>query len=488
MASVDHDRDVTLLSESKPSGSASMLSCVLNLCNTIMGTGILALPYALAGTGTVLGGVFLALSGSACIFSLHLLCEAARTIGRPATFYSVCESAFPRLSLVVDLLIVFNGFLACETFLIVAGDSFSKLFEDGPSRQVWTLVSLGCVAPLSLLRRLDALKFTSALSVLVLLLISTIVILFSLGVDTPLLQPCGPHETSAQCHGPVASVGKPVGIVRSFATFVVAFTCQQNIFNCTNEMRDPTPRRCLMMICLAIGLATLLYGVVGYAGYATFGAFVQSDILETYPQGNDLVFVARLGMGLVVITCYPLQAYALRMSVGTLLDAVCQARCLSAAADTEPPTECTVPPESVASADAPSVAAADAPSAAIVTAIDEAAPPTSEAPSCGVLGRVFVLDSRSLGIVAALLVLNTALALNVSKLGIIVDINGSLNGTSITFIVPGLVYYLLHPGRRRGATGMLAVGVALLGVVIVPVSLVAAFLPAAAASANATAA
>ena len=55
--------------------------------------------------------------------------------------------------------------------------------------------------------------------------------------------------------------------LRAFAIFVTAFTCQQNIFNCTNEMRDPTPRRCLMMICLAIGLATLLYGVVGYAGF-----------------------------------------------------------------------------------------------------------------------------------------------------------------------------------------------------------------------------
>ena len=37
----------------------------------------------------------------------------------------------PRLSLAVDCIIVFNGFLACAGFLIVAGDSFSKLLSAG---------------------------------------------------------------------------------------------------------------------------------------------------------------------------------------------------------------------------------------------------------------------------------------------------------------------------------------------------------------------
>ena len=155
---------IVLLDDAKKAAAgASMASCVLNMCNTIMGTGVLALPYALAGTGCVLGALFLLLSGAIAIFSLHLLSESARTVGRPATFYSVCEAAFPRLSLAVDFIIVFNGFLACETFLIVAGDSFSKLVVGGPSRKVWTFIALACIAPLSLLRTLDALKFTSAL-------------------------------------------------------------------------------------------------------------------------------------------------------------------------------------------------------------------------------------------------------------------------------------------------------------------------------------
>ena len=33
-----------------------------------------------------------------------------------------------------------------------------------------------------------------------------------------------------------------------------AYTCQQNLFAVTNELHDPTPRRCLVVIVLSLGL------------------------------------------------------------------------------------------------------------------------------------------------------------------------------------------------------------------------------------------
>mgnify|MGYP006183506539 CR=1 FL=1 len=78
-----------------------------------MGTGILALPYAIASSGIVFGVIFLAFAASTAVVSLHFLAQSAQTAGRPATFYSVCESAMPGLSVVVDLIVVVNG--ACST-------------------------------------------------------------------------------------------------------------------------------------------------------------------------------------------------------------------------------------------------------------------------------------------------------------------------------------------------------------------------------------
>ena len=55
----------------------------------VPGDGADVLLSLLAGTGSIDGGAFLVLSALSCVFSLHLLSEAARTVGRPATFYSV---------------------------------------------------------------------------------------------------------------------------------------------------------------------------------------------------------------------------------------------------------------------------------------------------------------------------------------------------------------------------------------------------------------
>ena len=123
--------DVSLLERAPERRGASIASSTLNLANTIMGTGILGLPFALAGTGYVIGGVFLLVSTAVAMLSLQLLSESARTAGRPATFYSVCEAAYPGLSIAVDIVVILNGSLACLGFLVVAGDSFSKLMVGG---------------------------------------------------------------------------------------------------------------------------------------------------------------------------------------------------------------------------------------------------------------------------------------------------------------------------------------------------------------------
>ena len=73
----------------------------------------------------------------------------------------------------------------------------------------------------------------------------------------------------------------------------------------------------------------------------------------------------------------------------------------------------------------------------------------------------------------------TTLALCITKLGSVIDVNGSVAGTAITFIAPGLVYWLIHVDQRHRCMGYLALSMMIFGTILVPVSLTVAFLPAA---------
>ena len=59
---------------------ASSLSCYMNMTNTIVGSGVLGLPYALAHAGSVLGVILIFVSAGAGIFSLHLLSICATKV------------------------------------------------------------------------------------------------------------------------------------------------------------------------------------------------------------------------------------------------------------------------------------------------------------------------------------------------------------------------------------------------------------------------
>ena len=74
-------------------GSASLVSSTVNLAKTILGTGMLSLPYAYAGAGLAWGAAFTLVAGAMACFSLYLLGEVAPFGGRAPTLYAVAVAA-----------------------------------------------------------------------------------------------------------------------------------------------------------------------------------------------------------------------------------------------------------------------------------------------------------------------------------------------------------------------------------------------------------
>ena len=102
---------------------SSSFSCYINLLNTIIGSGVLGLPYAVGYCGVVLGVVLILVFGAVNIFSCHLLTLCASKVAPPASFYSVTEKSVPQMTFMIDFAVAMQSFGVCSSYLIVIGKS-----------------------------------------------------------------------------------------------------------------------------------------------------------------------------------------------------------------------------------------------------------------------------------------------------------------------------------------------------------------------------
>ena len=83
--------------DSDLSNRATWLSCYINLTSTILGAGMLGLPYAYANMGWILGTLLILLCGTAATFALYFLAVCAKKTKLPSSFYTVARRAAPTL-------------------------------------------------------------------------------------------------------------------------------------------------------------------------------------------------------------------------------------------------------------------------------------------------------------------------------------------------------------------------------------------------------
>lgn len=72
------------------------------------------------------------------------------------------------------------------------------------------------------------------------------------------------------------------------------------------ELKDHTTGRFNVVSNCAFGLAALTYGLVSSLGFLTFGSNCQAFLLDNYARSDILINGARFGVGVSMITSYPL--------------------------------------------------------------------------------------------------------------------------------------------------------------------------------------
>eukprot|EP00600_Ochromonadales_sp_CCMP1393_P007088 CAMPEP_0174964974 /NCGR_PEP_ID=MMETSP0004_2-20121128/6184_1 /TAXON_ID=420556 /ORGANISM="Ochromonas sp., Strain CCMP1393" /LENGTH=475 /DNA_ID=CAMNT_0016213771 /DNA_START=1691 /DNA_END=3118 /DNA_ORIENTATION=+ len=460
-------------------GKASVKSCFINLANTIVGGGMLGLPYAFSHTGYALGSILMALCAIASGFSLHLLALCSLKQEGPSSFFSLAKEALPKFTAVIDIAVAITCFGAASSFLVIIGDLMPQVMQQfGASsaiqdRQLWVFLGFVVVTPLSCLRNLDSLKFTSVMAMVFVVFLTLLVILYA--ADIPSLNPCVDVDDGDVCKGSTTDAQVTFKTGQTISVIVFAFGCQQNIFAVVNEIERPTMPRIDAVILLAIVLVFLIYMVVAGCGYKTYGDEVEPDILVSYPT-NIVTSIARLAVSLLVAFSYPLQAHPARMCILTLLST-----CLDAK-DTKSGENPTSPLLQERENDARVEGFGDdndeheQDSDDGYRVSDLLSPSGKSKPASHAAHEGSMLEPRYALVTVAFLGMSLAVGLTVTNLSTVQGFAGATGTNAIAFILPGFFYYLLFkdegPVWKRYAALMLGI----IGIIMVPIFLSFMFL------------
>ncbi|SNX85425.1 uncharacterized protein MEPE_04134 [Melanopsichium pennsylvanicum] len=307
-------------------GSASLASSISNLTNTIIGTGMLATPGAFKYTGLLLGAFLICFCGFTAALGLYLLTRcAARVGGRKNSFFTIASQALPAGAWYFDLAIALKCYGVSISYLIICGQlmpqviiSFFRAFHRDPDqiptlfldRSFWILALIFFLIPLCFLRRLDSLRHTSYLSLLAVFYLVIIVLHYSFSSDA---------KASLPPKGEVELINVSYHTISIFPVFVFAFTCAQNMLPVYNELFQNVQGRVNTAIGSSIGTGGVVYLIVGVLGYLSFGNNVGDNIIAMYPSTSLFVCFGRVSIIILTIFSYPLQVHPCRASLDKVL-------------------------------------------------------------------------------------------------------------------------------------------------------------------------
>lgn len=310
-----------------------MGSAVFNLATTIIGAGIMALPAAMRVLGVPLGLFAIVLMGLLSEVSIEMLVHSLTLTKRWSFGDLVGEAMGWAGRALAQLCIVVNNGGILIVYLIIMGDVLSGsenhvgLFEGWAGASGWwnnrKLIVLLCtifvLAPLSFLRRIDSLKFTSAASVALAVLfvvLSCVIAVAKLAagkLEAPRMLPS------------FASKRAILELLTVIPIMSNAFVCLFNVTPIYLELKDRSPAKMFKVGRITALLCVLVYSATALSGYLMFGDLMNSDVLANFdtdlgiPYSSVLNDSIRIGYVLHLMLVFPVIHFSLRQTIDAVL-------------------------------------------------------------------------------------------------------------------------------------------------------------------------
>jgi len=291
-----------------------------NLVNSIVGAGIIGIPFALQQSGLVSGIVLLLVVGFLTDKSLRMMVDLATSspllkgrgvwtyddllrlpFGPKGRQFVLCSMFVTAYGAMVAYLLIIKDTLPVVWGLVDDGDASVGGFVE---RELIMLVTSVCVVvPLSMQRDFSSLSFTSTISVVADLLLVAFVAVYS---------PIG--ESLAQNGGLSSVVQNSIihpGFFIGFGVLTVAMCCQHSAFIVAASLDNPTPKRWSVVTAFSLSVSVVSCLILGVAGYLGFLDETSGDVLNNFGLTSSANF-ARALLALTMFFTYPMEAFVAR--------------------------------------------------------------------------------------------------------------------------------------------------------------------------------
>ncbi|KAL3697430.1 hypothetical protein R1sor_011506 [Riccia sorocarpa] len=326
---------------------------VLNLCNSIIGAGVLSFPYGFRQTGILGGFFFVGVIWVIEVFALCLLVRVAEKYNSQSYQQMVKSVLGSNLAILTSVTMITFVLGSMISYMIITGDVFGPVFAQifgensilANRRVVILLFTIFVIFPLSMKTTLKSLKYSSVISVVMLTYLA--VALGTLGTRSLIVNGL-PSDVL------IWEAGNKAFIIIDVA--VMAFQCHIQVITIFSELSEhPDPffgdgkylleerlldeevisqiskrqrskrvRRMDAVIFLSMSICLVGFCLIGLFGYLLFPD-VESDVLKSFGDENQFMNFARIGMAMVGIVCYPVQHFPARSIVDDAIKALMKA-------------------------------------------------------------------------------------------------------------------------------------------------------------------
>ena len=259
---------------------SSVLGTVANLVTTIVGSGIVAIPFAIRESGLVAGTLLITMCAMLTDKSLRLLIETGKHVDVPS-YETLMEAAFGRFGFVfISVNMFLTSFGGLVSYLIIIKDTIPLLLgvdiDNEPlKRAILVLASMSISLPISMQRDMASLSKTSVIGAIFDVLMVAIVAFFCPIKEAVAASGGLKHIIS---HSTVHFDTMFLGLgVLSFA-----FVCQDSCFIIAGSLDKPTNDRWAKVTSISLFTCGTLSTICGVSGYLAFQQNTEGNILNNF--------------------------------------------------------------------------------------------------------------------------------------------------------------------------------------------------------------